>query len=925
MAKHTQKVIAHARERLQPNPQKEDRTRAELLREYKQFLKVEEHRVRLAHKAGGSGLEIAQQRAKVLDIVLDNLFAGALESGAENSTPKHKYPVTLVATGGYGRGLLNPGSDVDLLFLLPDPARSVSKEAAEVIEQILYMLYDVGFTVGHATRSIKETIKQANVDHQTKCALIESRFITGDQALFDQFRTRFHKECINGKVRRFLADRAKDLNSRHTKHSKTVYMQEPNVKNGCGSLRDYQNLIWLCYAKYQERDLKVLVEKKLLSGTAYRELEKAYDFLMRVRNDMHYAEKRPTDILNLRLQGIVATHFEYPQKSMLRRCEEFMRDYYLHSRNLYNHTTSVMQSFQLEEKDERASSGIVSFLALRRNKIERFDGFYSKDDFIYAENARVFEEDPHRLMRLFQHTQRRVLRLSPEIRKRIKNSYSLIDRPFRYNKANRETFEAILSRRGDVARPLRQMHRVEILGRYLPEFGALTCLVQHEFFHRYTADEHTLKCIEKLDSLSDAGDPRFEIYQKLFHELEDPYVIYLALILHDTGRAKNHRFHADASAMLAMKVCNRLRITGERRRQLIFLVDHHLTLWRAATTKNIDDPNTIAEFARAVRNKPDLDALLLLTFADSNATSESGWSSWKESLILQLYHSTAAYFEDQKAFETRINPSITELKTAVAKKLGEGFESEIEAHFANMPGRYFRFRDAETVARHVRGFRQFFENLQRTPEETLNPILRWRAHPEKGHSELEIFSWDRPLFLARVAGALAARNINILGADIFTRRDDLVLDIFRVCTTNFEPVTLKSDIDAVTRILMSVFKRNVTDFRPVIDKARMESKYRASPEIDFPSRVYISNELNPQFTVLEIQTLDRIGLLYDIFGAIGDVGVETVAARINTEKGAAIDSFYLSDPMGQKITGQEILHDLKTRLEKAIGIVPVGA
>ncbi len=897
----------------------------ELLGLYKRFLKIEEYRIRMLHMAGGGGLDISRRRAELLDVVLHNLFAEALEDGNQRADKREgkdgKRPeITLVATGGYGRGLLNPGSDIDLLFLHPDPSRSINKHAAKVIEQILYMLWDVGFVVGHATRSIKETMRQANLDNQTKCALIEARFITGNKALYQEFERRFEKECIQGKEVPFLAERASDLRTRHEKYSNTVYLQEPNVKHGCGGLRDYQNLIWICFVKKRTRDIKTLVDDKLLTLSAYREMEKAYEFLMRVRNDLHYEERRASDTLTLRLQGVVATHLGYPQRTILRRCEEFMRDYFVHSRNLFYHTTSVMQSFELEEQDRKDSAGIVPFLARRKKKVERFDGFSSKENFIYPENAQIFEDDPQRMMRTFQHAQRRHLRLSPRIRKLFKAHYSLIDRTFRYSKANRETFEAILSRKGDVGRALRQMHRVQFLGRYLPEFGALDCLVQHEFFHRYTADEHTLLCIDKLDELSDSEDPKLRVYQELFHKLEDPYIFYLALILHDTGRAKNYRLHADASVNLANKVCRRLRISGERRRRLLFLVDHHLTLWKTATTKNLDDPNTIAEFARNIRDKPSLDALLLLTFVDSNSVNETAWSSWKETLILQLYKSTTAFFENQEAFTTQLHPSITDLKAEVTRKLGPGFEQEIEAHFRHMPERYFRFRNPETVAEHIRRFRRFFESLQKSPEGTLTPILRWKAHPEKGYSELQIFSWDRSFLLARVAGALSARNINILSADIFTRRDDLVLDIFRVCNTNFEPVTSKTDIHAVNEIIKKAFSAHTTDFREVIEKSKQKSEFDEAVDEVFPKRVYVSNEQSPEYTFLEIQTLDRIGLLYDLFSTIGDLGIETVASRINTEKGAAIDSFYLSDLMGRKIADPRLLAELKSRIESVLGI-----
>ena len=262
-----------------------------------------------------------------------------------------------------------------------------------------------------------------------------------------------------------------------------------------------------------------------------------------------------------------------------------------------------------------------------------------------------------------------------------------MDRAFLYHKANRSAFEAILSCKGEVAPILRQMHRVGFLGKYLPEFGALELLVQHEFFHRYTADEHTLRCIDVLDSLVGSDDPKTEFFQRLFKDFEDPFILYLALILHDTGRAENKKFHEDASANLAVKVCRRLQITGQRRQLLLFLVDHHLTFWRMATTKDIENPETIAEFAGMMRNRSNMEALFLFTFVDSNGTSAKGWTAWKESLMLQLFRSTSAYMEDQQAFEERVRDAKTELLGEITAQLPESFAPDIEAHLANMPER----------------------------------------------------------------------------------------------------------------------------------------------------------------------------------------------------------------------------------------------
>ncbi len=907
-ARHLEKVQAHALKALAPEP---DQVQADLIKRYRTFLKKEDHRIRLQHKAGASGTDVCRQRSTLLDVVLHNLFAGALEKSAA------EVQVALVATGGYGRGLLNPGSDVDLLFLHPERGgRELSGRTKDVIEKVLYMLWDVGFKTGHAVRTLKETYAQANADHQTKTALLDSRFISGDRALYDQFTTGFPKQCLSGKEKDFLAYRAQDLADRHAKQSDTVYLQEPHLKNGCGGLRDYHNIMWCCQVKLGLKEMPDLVREKIFSRIAGQEIIKAHDFLLRVRNDLHYVEKRPTDLLTLRSQGVVATDLGYPGRRIVQRCETFMRDYYHHARNLYQHNLSLMERFALEKVEEK--DGIFSFLALRKGpKRESFDGFFSRDGFIFPDEDNIFNEDSTRMMRLFQHCQLRRLKLSPQMRQLFKEHYGLINRTFRYRKANRETFEAILSRKGEVGATLRQMHRVGFLGRYLPEFGELTDLVQHEFFHRYTADEHTLKCLERLDELTDNKNPKLAFHQKLFHDLEDPFVLYAALIMHDTGRAENVRKHAYASTELADAVCRRLQVPDTRRNKLLFLVDNHLLFWHTATTKNLEDPEVIAGFAKIVRRREWLDALFLHTYADSRATNEAGWTDWKESLVRQLYKAAASYFADQESFRSTLPPA--EQRTATLALLDESYAPELDAHFAAMPERYLAHRTPTSIARHLKAFRTFFRQQRKDDRASvLTPVLKWTARPEQGSSELILCTWDRQLLLSKIAGALAANSLNILRADLFLRTDQLVLDVFRVCTTDFEPVTNEKQIKGVGELIGRACTGEDIDFATIIAKRiRIEPEPLPGWRSEFPMRVFLTNDQHRDYTIVEIQAVDRIGLLFQIFHTIGALGLEITHARINTEKGAAIDSFCLTTQEGKKITGLTLLQTLKANLEQA--------
>ncbi|NIP92487.1 MAG: hypothetical protein GWO24_03030, partial [Akkermansiaceae bacterium] len=353
-------------------------------------------------------------------------------------------------------------------------------------------------------------------------------------------------------------------------------------------MRDYHNLLWISDALFETRDLDELVERGVLTSGASVELKAAFDFLHRVRNALHYHTGKSNDVLTLRFQGVITKTFKYRHRTLLRRIEALMRDYYLHARNIHQYTASVFEIAEIEA-DVLKPFRLPSWIPFAgRPASQSFDGFLAEEGRLSAERDSVFEEDPSRLLQLFLHCQKHDLRPSPALRKLIKANWHRIDKAFCYSKDNRQTFKTILQKKGQVARTLRLMHRCGVLGRYLPEFGALDCLVQHEFFHRYTADEHTLRCIDQLDGLLVSDDPAKQLYRQLFIEIEDPYALYLAVLLHDSGRAENVREHIDGSQMLASKVCRRLQISHGRRQLIMFLVDHHLTLWRFATKRNFD-------------------------------------------------------------------------------------------------------------------------------------------------------------------------------------------------------------------------------------------------------------------------------------------------------------------------------------------------
>ncbi len=888
---------------------------SELLPIYQKFLKIENYRLKLWHKAGGGGREVCASRATLIDILLRNIFAIANESAREDKRAAPA-PLTLVAVGGYGRDELNPASDIDIMFLRRDAKGELPAQVSRTIEQVLYFLWDIGLKVGHSTRSSGEAINQANAEMVTKTAMLEARRIAGDGALYQRFRTRFRKQCVVGQEKEYIAARMRDQANRHAKYSNNIYLQEPNVKGGCGGLRDYQNLLWMTYFREGALTTTHLVGKDWLSSADRRRIDFAYDFLLRVRTQLHYTNSRATDVLYLNVQAEVARQLGYPQKLPVHRSEALMKDYYEHTRNIFRITERLSERFATGTATTRRSL-FFPLLTRRNDGGERFGDFVARDGQLFMVDQQSLSRRPELMMEVFEVAQKRKLKLSPQLTDQLSRRLRLMTREYRYAKAPRTIFRRILSRKGEAARALRMMHEVDFLGSYLPEFGQLTCLVQHEYFHRYTADEHTLVCIEKLDELLETKSRNLQPYQALFKTFEDPFVLYLALLLHDTGKGVAARPHSEASALFAQAIAVRLQLESEERRTLVLLVDHHVTLSNMAQQRNIDDPATVIEFANIVKTQSNLDHLMLVTLADGQGTT-AHWSDWKELLVWQLYRAASRYLLDQKAYLAQSKIERERLREDVARKLSPDFADEIDAHFEQMDDNYFRAFDVVEIAGHLELFRTLWRNLYVKGESSSAPTLRWTQQPQEGHTIAAICTWDRQHLIERIAGAFTVASVNILSADIFIRGDNLVLDVFRVRNKNLGLVVDQREIELVESVLKNAMQVERFDFGPLLASVRRKAA-KGALEIDFPTSIRIDNETHPSSTLLQVETPDRLGLLYDLVTGLGRENVYITLARISTDRGAAIDTFYVVDAATRgKVTDSKRMAALQQRLKSAI-------
>ncbi len=918
------KIEAAATARLSFSP---DATAAEKLARYRNFLKVEAHRLKLLHRAGAGGRLICQARAAILDALLQYLWLSACDQLAEGEK-KPLPPVALVAIGGFGRAELNPHSDIDFMFL-HDGQVSAGKPLpylAKLIDGVLYPLWDIGLKIGYSVRDLDDCVKVANTDMQSKTSLIESRLIIGDAALFARLQKTVVSKCVVGYEDKYIAMRLEDQASRRSKHGNSACMQEPNIKNGCGGLRDFQNLLWMAFFKYRTRSLAELQAREFVTPSERKQLEAAYDFLLRVRTELHYHTNRPQDVLGKNLQPAVALNLDYGDRSPSRRIEKFMRDLYVHMRNIYLITRTLEQRLALLSPQQTTRLNRLRRLlggSPPRSMPEPVDGFLFIGDEIRAASNRIFRDSPRRLMRVFLHAQQRHLRLHPDLAQLIRNQLPLVNRAFLNDEHVRETFMTILERRGEVSPVLRAMHEVNFLGKYIPEFGRLTCLVQHEFYHQYAADEHTLVCLEQLDRIWDAKEPPFKFYTPLFQSVERPGLLYLALLLHDVGKAADHEQgkHAKAGAVLAMRAARRLQLEAGAAETLEFLVENHLLMATLSQRRDLDDPSVIRVFARQVGTREKLNLLALLTFADSQGTSDKLWSGFKDSLLWQLHSRAQSLLAGGTEFRRASEKAREDLRYAVREIASARIsDEELAAHFNLLPARYFEIYTPKQILDDVELAHRFMHRLVLENQRALAPVTAWIDERDRGFSLVKICTWDRAGLFGKIAGSLSASGLNILGAQIFTRADGIVLDTFFVNNAHTGILATREQREKFSGLLESVLTGEPVNLHKLIaQQATGRPAYSAYLGEQINTLIRFDNTASDDRTLIEIETEDRLGLLHAISQTFAEQRLDISAARIVTERGAAMDSFYVREIDGGRINQPDRQAKIELALRAAIG------
>ncbi len=870
---------------------------------YRGFLRMEEGRLEEQARAGVPGLDLAHRRAQLITVVLEKLWRRAGGEAAADG-------LVLGAVGGFGRQEMSPASDVDLVFLQEG---TTNRTAEEVVKQILYVLWDLGMKVGHACRTLPETISRAEADPMIKTALLDARRLTGSVRLWEEFEQEFRRRNVLRGVEDYLAWRLENQAARHAKEGGTVFVQEPNLKTGLGGLRDFHNLRWVGRISGEGATLGELVSRGWLGSGEAAQAEAAFGFLLTLRERLHILQGGPGDVLTLRLQGELAEAMGYPQPNILRKSESLMRETYGHLRQI--HLTCNAAATRICQQKTGRPRGIWAFFSGWSGARRASDGFFLSGAELRAESPEVFRQDPLRMIRVFRILQDQGSVPGAELSSLIRANFPLCTEEWAKSPEVRETFLHILRQKGKVGRILRWMHEGGVLGRILPEFAPLTCLVQHEFFHRYTADEHTLVCLEQLDAMLDSKEPDLRKYGDLYARVEVPEILALAVLLHDTGKAELTRHHEEIGAVYAAQVARRFGFRGRELALMTFLVDHHMTLGDFSR-KNLEEPETIRAFARIVQDEERLALLMLISAADVRAVAgRNNWSSWRELLVWDLYGRTRRMLAGEEEF-LRAEEEERRGRAAqvVAELSGEFPPSVVEEHLAGMGGSYLRQCPAALMARHIRAVHRFFAD-RLGGQDALRPLVEWRDCPEEGHTEVIVVTWNRERLFSKIAGSFAVAGGNILSADIFTRSDDVVIDTFRVCNERMEPLSHRVDRES--------FEKNLTESLQISGDFLGEKLSGQGPSIwqqaigeaEFPSSLRIDADSEPGRTLLHVQAPDRVGLLHALTGAIADEGMQIGAARITTEKGAALDTFSLVDPEDRAVTDPAWLQRLLGRLK----------
>ncbi|MCK9993909.1 MAG: [protein-PII] uridylyltransferase [Alphaproteobacteria bacterium] len=862
-----------------------------------------------ALNAGAGGMQAVRALSDCQDNIITALFEYALRWVSRATNPTSGERLCVAAVGGYGRRGLAPQSDIDLLFLLP---YKQTPWGESVVEFMLYVLWDLGLKVGHATRSVDECIRLSKGDMTIRTALLESRYLCGDQELFSDLKKRYTADVAADTSSVFVDAKLAERDQRHMRQGETRYLVEPNVKDGKGGLRDLHTLYWIGKYIYGVEDARELIARGVLTHAEYESFQHAEDFLSLVRCHLHLVTGRPVERLSFDVQQTIAERLGYKEHDGLSAVEWFMKEYFRTAKEVGDLTRIFCA---LIEDIHRKPAGLRRFLprfGLSRSKL--FDAFTAKGGRLDVANDAVFTSDPANLLRLFHTAQHHDLDIHPKALRLVTRSLNLIDDRLRADKEANRLFLEMLCSKKDPETTLRRLNEAGVFGLFVPDFGRVVAMMQFNMYHHYTVDEHLIRAIGILSEI-EAGTLTDDhpLASAIMRRIKKREVVYLGVLLHDIAKGRPDD-HSHAGANVARELCPRLGLSDNDTELVAWLVENHLLMSDVAQKRDITDPRTIAKFVEEIKTQERLRLMLVLTVVDIRAVGPGVWNSWKGQLLRQLNEEAESLLSGGHSTAGR-GERIAAAKAQLAERLAD-FDPALRGGILAMHyPPYWLAGDANLHEKHAR-----FVAAARAKGGPFH--LMHEVDKERGVTEITLYAPDHAGLFARVAGAFASIGANIVDAKIFTTTDGMALDMFLVQDTEGGALAEEKKLKRLSEILHKTLDGR---HRPHIVLAGKQKLPKREQAFRVRNQVLFDNAASNTTTMIEVTARDRPGLLHDLTWALFENGVSINSAHVTTYGEEAIDTFYVRDAFGLKITSEEKLKRIHGVIMAALeGKAPAG-
>ncbi|MFD1913885.1 [protein-PII] uridylyltransferase [Halodurantibacterium flavum] len=839
---------------------------------------------------------LIQAQSRLMDVIVTLAFEVATRHIHPLATPTEAERLSVIAVGGYGRDEMAPHSDVDLLFLTP---YKVTPWAESVVETMLYILWDLRLKVGHATRTVKDCLRLGREDYTIRTALLEHRFLVGDRALAGDLGDRLWSDLFSGTGGEFIEAKLAERAARHKKQGGQRYVLEPNVKEGKGGLRDLQTLYWIAkYLNHVERAAE-LVDLGFFTREEYLRFHEAENFLWAVRCHLHLIAGRAMDQLSFDLQVEVADRMGYDDHSGRRAVEHFMQDYFRHATRVGELTRIFLTA--LEARHVKREPTLLGFF---RRKRKARDGYEIVQNRLSVADETAFLADKLNLIRIFGEALRTGLQLHPNAMRLIAANLDLIDDDMRQDREAVQIFLDMLLKHGNPERALRHMNEIGALAAFIPEFEPIVAMMQFNVYHHYTVDEHTIQCISTLAQI-ERGELTEElpIASRILVDGVNRKVLYVALLLHDIGKGRPED-HSVLGAQIARRVAPRLGLNSDESETVEWLVRYHLLMSDMAQKRDIADPRTVRDFAKAVKSRRRLDLLTVLTVCDIRGVGPGTWNNWKAMLLRQLYRDTAEALETGLEDLNREKRE-DEAKRALREALADWDRKDLRAETARHYGPYWQGLTTEAQV--------VFANMLR---DITDDEIRIDIRPEEDRDATRAcFALaDHPGIFSRLAGALALVGANVVDARTYTSKDGYATAVFWIQDADGRPYET-ARLPRLRQMIEKTFRGEVVARDALKDRDKIKKRER---QFRFPTSIAFDNEGSEIYTIIEVDTRDRPGLLYDLTRTLAANHIYIASAVIATYGAQVVDTFYVKDMFGLKLHSRARQEALEKKLRQAI-------